>query len=690
FERADSKVKPSAMSSSNVTLERLGNGAAFLVQDESTGKCVLLGCGEVKGDSVDAKDDASGYESAESVEELGDRNVGAAVRQYARELRDCVKREGDGQASALVAVLITDYRPEASFMLPYLTEKTAWGTLPAPANAPPGTPPPAPPTVFMTHGTRAIAPHVLTEYWMGTYGKSKDKAGPYDANDITNTFLKTTPLPLKATITVNEHVKVTAYHSGHVAGGCSYLIEFGATSVLFVNGFNLSGGRVLLPAEIPRCQPCAMITSSSFAVSVSETRTSMERDLMRALHECLSADGKVVIPVFHLGFFQELMTIVLQYLKQMQFSCPVYVADNDMEYPNRFHTLLKRTYTPGFRALDPAKINAVKSNHRVFDWKQLQEPGAFILFTSPANISQGDSFRAIKALASDPKNLIVLSEYCTPGTVNYTLYADPQRKEINKRLGVTVSCGVHYFPCGDEVDAKSIVELARLVSPRQVFLDYVVPEDMQFVKAHIIQQLKTAPDMDGLEVNELTQEAPTTIQAARDIPVRIHKSMFNNPSDVSGLLITEGKRKLMLVTASNGARRLKKKKHSLQFSCMWKRPPESMPRTKKRAARAPSSALSFLLSAAAESADEEETEEQPTADVNALITAVGKCIEKWILDVRVEWNERFVKVRSVGVSVTPEWEVQLEWMYEDEELAGRVLGLAKQVINAEYVKALEQ
>uniref|UniRef100_K3W6Y2 Beta-Casp domain-containing protein n=1 Tax=Globisporangium ultimum (strain ATCC 200006 / CBS 805.95 / DAOM BR144) TaxID=431595 RepID=K3W6Y2_GLOUD len=678
----------------SVTLERIGHGAAFVLHDSATATTLLLSCGEAKephelvsGTAAadvpgKATDDGTGDESAGSVDDsssaagvAGSGPLPRNVRRYARELQELMKREGD---AALTAVLIPDYRPEACFMLPFLTEKSTFCT-----------------------------------------GANKEKTPLYDAADIPTAFQKTRAIALKACITVNDHLKITAFHSGHVAGGCAFYIEIGTTTVLYAPAFNLGGGRVLLPAQIPRLEPSAMITCSSFAVTVSETRTSMERDLVRVVHECVSSQGKVVIPVYHLGFFHELMAILLAYWRQMKLKIPIYVSDTAMTYPSRFTPLVRRTFAGEFQAALQQREDSATAYPQIdpFDWKRLTAPNhPFVLFTGPASIAHGDSCRAIKACATDPKNLIVLSEYCTPGTVNYSLYADPQRAEASKRLGITLSCGVHYFPCSDEVDAKSIVTLVTRVAPRHVLLDSVMPEDLEFVKTHVSNHVKAngdnASDDDSVCISAISATGDATqVYASRDIPLRIHRSMFSNPSDVQGLLIAEAKRKLLLVSTGTGARRLKKKRHALQFALSWKKEPEptssslnqsSMRGGSKKKSAPSASALSFLLSAAVESADEDDEDNQndlddappppPLANVKELIAALDTSFRKWLHDVPIERQDedRWLKIRSVGVSASPEWEVHLEWSYEDEELAGRVLGLAKQVINAEYGRMQQQ
>ncbi|KAG1703084.1 hypothetical protein DVH05_007995 [Phytophthora capsici] len=665
----------------SLSVERLGNGSAYCLRDELTGVSVLLGCGEAKDVSFYSQDDAD------------NEDFEALTTQYRRELKDLLRRDG----GTLDAILVPNYRPGSCYMLPYVTEKcgVSWVAPPASAGQDPSQK--QPPAILMTHGTRAIAPHLLTEYWTGCHGKVKNGGSGlpalYDVQDIAPSFRKVKALALKACVTVNEHLKVTAYHAGDVAGGCAFYVEIGSTTVLFANDFNLTGGRVLLPAQIPRLEPSALITRGSFAVTVSETQSAMERELVKVILDCISSNGKVVIPVYRLGYFHELVTILLDHWQHLKDAagkdtkCPIFLSDG-MEYPSRFLPLLSRTCTPVVQSLLRER-NSQAADLQVFDWKKLSQPGPFVLFTGPANISQGDSLRAIKAIASDPKNLIVLSEYCTPGTVNYLLYADPERKRVSKRLGVNIECGVHYQPCGDEVDTKSIVQLVSRVAPRQVILDYTIPDDLEFVKTHVQNQLKMDPAADtSVVVKGINPAGRTPMEPSRDIPLRIHKAMFNNPSDVQGMLIAEPKRKLMLVSSGNGARRLKKKKHSLFFSYSWKKPFEPSPRVKKKSSR-PASALSFLLSAAVESADEEEeSEQQPEANVDQLLKALELSLTKWIRSLPIERIDRWVKLRTVGVSVSADWEVHMEWSYDDEALAGRVLGIAKQVVHTEYKKQL--
>ena len=131
------------------SVERLGNGASFCLRDELTRTTVLLGCGEAKDTSFFSADDGN-TEDFETV-----------TTQYRRDLKGLLRRDG----GTVDAILVPDYRPGASYMLPYITEKCGVSWMVPTTAVTSDASQKQPPMIIMTHGTRAIAPHLLKEYW---------------------------------------------------------------------------------------------------------------------------------------------------------------------------------------------------------------------------------------------------------------------------------------------------------------------------------------------------------------------------------------------------------------------------------------------------------------------------------------------------------------------------------------------
>jgi hypothetical protein len=158
----------------SLVLERLGNGAALLLRDEVSGVALLLSCGEARdslgaGVAPDGGDGSARQVPGDGSDDSADGSDDPAlaglaspfVRRYARELKDTLARGG---GASLAAVLVPDYRPQACGMLPFLTERAGAAALPP---------------VLMTHATRAIAPHVLAEYWYAPAPSSMRGVDPH-------------------------------------------------------------------------------------------------------------------------------------------------------------------------------------------------------------------------------------------------------------------------------------------------------------------------------------------------------------------------------------------------------------------------------------------------------------------------------------------------------------------------------
>jgi integrator complex subunit 11 len=59
--------------------------------------------------------------------------------------------------------------------------------------------------------------------------------------------------------------------------------------------------RHLGAASVPCLRPDLLITESTYATTIRDSKRLRERQLLRQLHDCVVGGGKVLIPVFALG-----------------------------------------------------------------------------------------------------------------------------------------------------------------------------------------------------------------------------------------------------------------------------------------------------------------------------------------------------------------------------------------------------
>ena len=52
---------------------------------------------------------------------------------------------------------------------------------------------------------------------------------------------------------------------------------------------------------LDKCRPDILITESTYATTIRDSKRCRERDFIKKVHTCLDKGGKVLIPVFALG-----------------------------------------------------------------------------------------------------------------------------------------------------------------------------------------------------------------------------------------------------------------------------------------------------------------------------------------------------------------------------------------------------
>jgi Cft2 family RNA processing exonuclease len=84
--------------------------------------------------------------------------------------------------------------------------------------------------------------------------------------------------------------------------------------------------RHLGAAWIDKCRPNILISESTYATTIRDSKRCRERDFLKKVHDCVDRGGKVLIPVFALGRAQELCILLETYWERMNLKAPIYFA----------------------------------------------------------------------------------------------------------------------------------------------------------------------------------------------------------------------------------------------------------------------------------------------------------------------------------------------------------------------------
>jgi integrator complex subunit 11 len=323
--------------------------------------------------------------------------------------------------------------------------------------------------IYMTYPTKAICPILLEDYRKIMVDK-KGEANFFTSEMIKECMKKVTPVSLEQTIQVDEEMWIRPYYAGHVLGAAMFWIKVGELSVVYTGDFNSTADRHLGAAAIDTLRPDLLITETTYATTIRDSKRCRERDFLMQVHRTIEAGGKVLIPVFALGRAQELCLLLEQYWERMQLKVPIYVTAGLAEKANEYYKLLISWTNQKVKGTYAQKNPFDFSHIGAFDKSMTNNPGPMVLFATPGMLHAGTSLEVFKAWCGDARNMVILPGYCVAGTVGNKLLslgspsaASPKQLHVDRKTTVDVRCAVKHLSFSAHADAKGIMNLIRQV-----------------------------------------------------------------------------------------------------------------------------------------------------------------------------------------------------------------------------------
>ncbi|CAL9047159.1 cleavage and polyadenylation specificity factor subunit 3-II-like [Musa acuminata AAA Group] len=382
-----------------------------------------------------------------------------------------ISKTGDFD-SALTCVVITHFHLDHVGALPYFTEVCGY-------HGP----------IYMTYPTKALAPLMLEDYRKVMVDRrGEEEQFTYD--HIMDCMKKVTPLDLKQTVQVDKDLEIRAYYAGHVLGAAMIYAKVGENTIVYTGDYNMTPDRHLGAAHIDRLQLDLLVTESTYATTIRDSKYAREREFLRAVHKCVAGGGKVLIPTFALGRAQELCILLDDYWERMNLKVPIYFSAGLTIQANMYYKMLI-----GWTS---QKIKDTSSVRNTFDFKHvcpfdrslINAPGPCVLFATPGMISGGFSLEVFKQWAPSELNLVTLPGYCVAGTIGHKLMSGkPTKIDLDKDTYVDVRCQIHQLSFSPHTDAKGIMDLIEYLSPKHVILVHGERPKMALLKERIQSEL---------------------------------------------------------------------------------------------------------------------------------------------------------------------------------------------------------
>lgn len=373
-----------------------------------------------------------------------------------------------------------------------------------------------------------------------------------------------------------------------------FYAKVGDSAMVYTGDYNMTPDRHLGAAQIDRLELDLLITESTYATTIRDSKYAREREFLKAVHECVAGGGKVLIPTFALGRAQELCILLDDYWERMNLKVPIYFSAGLTIQANLYYKILiswtsqkvKETY---------ATRNAFDFKHvHNFDRSLINAPGPCVLFATPGMISGGFSLEVFKQWAPCEMNLITLPGYCVAGTVGHKLMSGkPTKINLDKDTQIDVRCQIHQLSFSPHTDSKGIMDLTKFLSPRNVILVHGEKPKMVSLKERIQTELRIPcylpANCDAVHIPSTiyvkAHASNTFIRSCLNPNFRFLKRSKEDNSDqvlrntnptaplqvndervAEGILIMEKGKKARVVHQDDLLLMLRQKKHDVQFA----------------------------------------------------------------------------------------------------------------------------
>ncbi|KAI3951674.1 hypothetical protein MKW92_015825 [Papaver armeniacum] len=383
-----------------------------------------------------------------------------------------ISDSGDYNAS-LTCVIITHFHLDHVGALAYFTEVCGY-------NGP----------IYMTYPTRALSPLMLEDYRKVMVDRRGEEE-QFTSDHIMDCMKKVTTVDLKQTIQVDKDLQIRAYYAGHVLGAAMFYAKVGDSAFVYTGDYNMTPDRHLGAAQIDRLQLDLVITESTYATTIRDSKYAREREFLKAVHKCVAGGGKVLIPTFALGRAQELCILLDDYWERLNLKIPIYFSAGLTLQANMYYKMLIGWTSQSVKDSYATK-NAFDFKHVCsFERSLINAPGPCVLFATPGMLSGGFSLEVFKLWAPSEKNLITLPGYCVAGTVGHKLMSGkPGKIFVDKETQIDVKCQIHQLSFSPHTDAKGIMDLVKFLSPKHVILVHGEKPKMATLKGRIESELQ--------------------------------------------------------------------------------------------------------------------------------------------------------------------------------------------------------
>lgn len=383
---------------------------------------------------------------------------------------------GEALTSIIDCVIITHFHLDHCGALPHLTEVCGYDG-----------------PIYMSSPTAVMSPLLLKDY-VHVMMDCKPQTQFYSMEDVDACMRKITPVALGETIFLDSELTLTSHYAGHVLGAAMFSARCAGQCMVYTGDFNTTPDRHLGCARIDRVEPDLLITETTYATTIRESKRCRESDFLELVHATIEGGGKVLIPSFALGRAQELLVLLETYWDRMLMTMPIYFSTGMVQQANLYYELFSSWTSAAIQDAGTASGRNMLAFRRIKAFEKARHLHAVwpcVLFATPGMLHAGVALEAFRAWACDPRNMVLFPSFCAHGTVGHALLRGIKELHLGSTAccgtdpPTTVRCTICQASFSAHADAKGILGLVRTTRPAAVIMVHGERHKMAYLKTRL-------------------------------------------------------------------------------------------------------------------------------------------------------------------------------------------------------------
>ena len=296
----------------------------------------------------------------------------------------------------------------------------------------------------------------------------------FTLDDIDTAFAAVVPVRYAQHSTLDGFggVTVTPYAAGHMLGGAFWKIHKETDDVLYAVDYNHRKEKHLNGAVLESMRRPSLLITGAFNFQGSPQLKSQDASLIDMILRCVRQDGNALVPIDPAGRVLELLLILEEKWAQMQLGAYqlvllTTVAYNTLDFA-RSHLEWMGEHVG--RNFDSDRHNVFNMRYLTlchsFDEFNALRPGPKVVLASFGSLEAGPARHLFVSWASDPRNLIILTDRMQAGSLSREILKLSQLPPgARKPLQVSI-CREHRE--GTEWNRDDMTAIQRDETPRNL------------------------------------------------------------------------------------------------------------------------------------------------------------------------------------------------------------------------------